>query len=107
MLQRLEVLHWRRYSRLQLMTPTYKGSYRWTVVVGIESIAISNELHLLVVYSLADCHLIIEHAHNFCITLSEFLLDLWTIENAAHNTYKLRNKQYISINNNFQCAENY
>lgn len=72
------------------MAPAYEGGYWWTIVVGIQVVAHLFQFHLLVVDGFTDGHLIIEHAHNFGITLGELLLDLWSIEHTTHNANELK-----------------
>ena len=90
MLQRLKAVYGCADATLQLSAPAYKCRSRRTIVIGIKMVILLAQLHLRLKYVFADSHLFVEHAHYFGISLREFLLDLGTIQNTAHNAYELR-----------------
>lgn len=89
MLQSFEVFYWSCDPGFQLVAPSDKGRHWRTVVVGEQIIAHSSEFHLLVVNGFADCHFIVQHAYYFRVTLGELLLDLWSIQDTAHDANEL------------------
>lgn len=92
MLECFKVFDWSCDPGFQLVTPPDEGRHGWTIVVGKQIVAHFLEFHLFVINGFANCHFIVQHAYYFRISLSELFLDLWSIQDTAHDANELRIK---------------